>query len=265
MTWKASEPLKQGSGRGDAMKDAGTDGIQKWAQAFVVVVLAAALGVTTSLLMDARRRIAALEKQPPAAHASNDGNRDDAAHEDAVAPEVAVSAQVQDLRARVQRLEARAPALPEAATGGVPDDLAAALGGPVVADRAEGTGVLGLAVQQELDRREDARTGERDARAHARLVEKLDALDKTAKLSAEQKLKLTTMLDAEQQEIRQLFRDARDSGDFATVREQVRVLRAHTDENALAVLEDDQKTAYANMREEERSRFLGLGGAREER
>lgn len=235
-------------------------------QAAVIVVLAAALGILTSQLMDARRRIAALERVTPSAAAALDDDEDDDRSDEqppsATDGAGALRPMVQDLRARLQALEARAVASAPARGGQEPLDddedaaLAALDGAPGPAAPAA-RGALGAAVADELDRREQARDEVRNERARARVLEKVAALAKDAALSPSQQQKLTDMLDAEQLEIRHLFRDARDSGDFATARDQVRAIRQKTDENAKAVLDDGQLDPYQAMRDEERSRFLG--------
>jgi flagellar basal body-associated protein FliL len=242
------------------------DGMMTKVQAAVIVVLAAALGVTVSLLMDARRRVDALERRErerSAAPAPLVGEHDAPTDE-------ALYAVVQDLRARVQEVEAKlgivrqnpaATAEVQRALDEVQDDLAMmppAFAGTKTPEEARAR--IQELVKDEMQQAERERDAQRTERWRARTKEKVDALAAEAKLDAEQQQKLTLMLDAETQEIRQMFRDARDSGDFASVREQVRTLRAHTDENALAILDEEQKKAYAAMRDEERNRFLGLGG-----
>jgi hypothetical protein len=245
------------------MKESASDAVSKRVQTLVIVVLAAALGVTVSLLMDARRRLDAIEKRAVQAP-TPDRLATEPIQTDAELYDV-----VQDLRARVQQVEAKvgivrqnveAARQLEGTLDDIEDQLAALP--PVAAgakDPAEAHAQLQALVKDELQQAERERDERRTERMRARTQEKIEALVKDAKLDAEQTQKLTAMLDAEQTEIRQLFRDARDSGDFASVREQVRTIRAQTDENALAVLDDEQKKAYANMREEERARFLGLG------
>jgi hypothetical protein len=55
--------------------------------------------------------------------------------------------------------------------------------------------------------------------------------------------------------VRALFRDAREGGEFSSVRDAVRALRQKTDDNANAILDEAQQNAYRAMRDEERARF----------
>lgn len=253
------------------MKDTETSSPMRIGQTVAVVVLAAALGVTASLLMDARRRVGALEAQLRGAPASPPSDGTDRV----AATDTPASAELAALRARVDALEQQlgvvranpaARTQVEDAAEGMQRDLeklppvAAGSGSP-----DERRAALQQLVKQELADAERARDDERSARMRARVTEKLDALEKSARLRGDQKQRLTDMLDAEQQQIRQLFRDARDSGDFATVREQIRTLRTETDDNARAILDADQQRAYETMRQEEVNRFLLGNAPREER
>lgn len=232
-------------------------------QWIVITVLCAALGVLTSLLVDARTRLAAVERPsadaaaPSSGGARTDGAGDDAMH--AGAPRDGIERDIADLRLRVAALERSAhlapPSADAAANERASDDARDDAGDASAAGGAAAP--LARAVRQELEKVDAERESARSERWRQRTVEKITAFADENKLSGEQKAKLTEMVDAETQEIRGLFRDARDSGDFSSVRDQARALRAKTEENAKAILDDDQFAAFMKMRDEERQRFGG--------
>lgn len=228
--------------------------------------LATLLAVSGALLLDARRRIDALER----AQTSPPGQRPPASPLNNGSAEEANARSMADLRARVVALESSVglvqPREPVATRDDVPPHAAAELptGQPEglvpTATTDDGRTSIQELIRDELQQAERARDDRRAERWRARTQEKLDALAQDGHLNQEQRQKLTMMIDAEQQEIRQLFRDARDNGDFSSVRDQVRALRAQTDENALAILHENQEKAYLDMREEGR-RLFGADGS----
>lgn len=129
---------------------------------------------------------------------------------------------------------------------------------PVPSERAADAPVQDI-VRRELQRAEDEREQARDARRQQRVVERVQTFATEHQLTAAQQQSMTTMLTAEQQEIRQVMQDARDNDSFDGVRDRVREIRRSTDENVKAVLDDDQMKAFATTREEEAARFRGFG------
>lgn len=119
-------------------------------------------------------------------------------------------------------------------------------GDPEVREKLEGL------VSESLRKENERRWESRRARWEERGQERLDALAEEASLRPEQKSKLSAMLSAEREEMTALFQKAREeSGGRREMRDQLRELRARTDENARAVLDDDQVPAYEAMREDE--------------
>ncbi len=108
-------------------------------------------------------------------------------------------------------------------------------------------------VSEGLQKREERRWENRRARWEERAEERLADLAEDASLRPEQVTKLSAMLSAEREEMTALFQKAREEGGgWREMREQARELRGRTDDNASALLDEDQLPAYQAMREEER-------------
>ena len=116
---------------------------------------------------------------------------------------------------------------------------------------------VGDLVRGELQRVEDEKQQAREERQRARIGKSLDQLQADAALTSEQRGKLEDMLQAELVEIRQIMTDARDSDDWADSRDKIRAVRKKTDENAGAILDDKQKPAFKQMRDDDRPRGRG--------
>lgn len=108
-------------------------------------------------------------------------------------------------------------------------------------------------VSESLKKQDERRWQNRRTRWEERAQERLDELAEKASLRPEQVTKLSAMLSAEREEMSALFQKAREEGGgWREMREQLRELRERTDENARAVLDDEQLPAYEAMREEDR-------------
>ncbi len=210
-------------------------------------VLAVAVAALTMQVYNAQKRITALEQAPPAAAqpARADRERGQAAER-----------ADDDADPGARFFPARRPGAVGSAAAPPQAPGAAAAAGSDAEEEAEGR-VPDL-VRSELKRIDDERQQAREERQRARVDRELDALKDDAKLSDDQRAQLGTMLQAELVEMRQLFADARDSGEWSGLRDKLRAVRDKTDENADAVLDDDdQRAAFQKMRDDERSRFLG--------
>ena len=132
---------------------------------------------------------------------------------------------------------------------------------PVTAPPSTAQSALREQVRDELQRIDDERESRRDARRQQRVRDRVALFAAQQKLSPSASTTLTNLLLAEQAELRQIFQDARDNDAFDGVREKVREVRQKTDDNAGAILDDDdQKEAYAALRDEDAQRFRGPMG-----
>ncbi|HEY4220347.1 MAG TPA: hypothetical protein VGO62_03375, partial [Myxococcota bacterium] len=109
-------------------------------------------------------------------------------------------------------------------------------------DRANASAVSGI-VRDELKKVDDERQQRREDRQRARVQHQVDGLNI---VDADKRAKLVEMLQAELVEIRQAMEDARDAEDSGTAapaqdpREQMRAIRKKTDDNAMALMNDDE-------------------------
>jgi hypothetical protein len=94
-------------------------------------------------------------------------------------------------------------------------------------------------------------------RAHheARDSERIEAFAKGADLDDEQVEQLTDLLSGERQQIRQIFRGARETFDFRGARERARELRAGTDQAVADVLDEKQLEKWTEQRAQRRGRW----------
>jgi hypothetical protein len=104
-------------------------------------------------------------------------------------------------------------------------------------------------MQAENERRWETRTERWKQHAKERLDEAAEEHD----WSPEQVQKLSMMLDAERDELSGVFRAARENMQWREAREKAREVREKTDENALAVLDDEAYAGWTEMREGERN------------
>lgn len=224
-------------------------------QTIVITVLSAVLGIMTSLLMDARGRISALEAQQRPAVVVAAATATDTTN-------------VADLRERITVLEQRVSTAPSAwkttaVSTGAEVANADGVPAPVVdatVDALKANPAVQQLVRSEMDKAEADRETARTERFKQRTREKIDTFAKDNALNEEQHSQILTMVDAEVTELRSMFKDARDTGDFASARTQAQTLRVKTEENAKAILDDKQFEAFKVARDEERSRFSGLAG-----
>ncbi len=210
-----------------------------------VALLFAAVTWQGVQLRDARGRLDALERAPP--RPADERVRRDATSAAVEARRTIDTAQVVAADAPIRPAAARVSATAEV----VPVE-------EVVAARVPDL------VRGELAKIDEERDQKREERQRERLTKRLDELAATASISAEKKAQVLQMLTAEQTEMQQLFRDAREGhGGWGEMREKAEALRKQTDENVDAVFDDDEMAAFRKMREEERGRFGG-GGRRGE-
>ncbi|MFZ9888502.1 MAG: hypothetical protein ACO3JL_13470 [Myxococcota bacterium] len=106
-------------------------------------------------------------------------------------------------------------------------------------------------VAQELRDADRRRWQERRERREVQASERLQAfLDQTA-LDAERAQTLATILAGERAEIDALVQRAREDDDWRSLRAEIEGVRRSSDDNAGALLDDDQLRAYQAMREDE--------------
>ncbi len=230
----------------------------------VVAALVGAVVVEGALLVDARDRIAALESHAPSSSSSSPSS----------APSPPSSSRVSrgDDDDRQARREERRRARGNGNGSG--DDGDAFFGAPTTtpptakapttqAPASPEEAKVQEAVRSELRRIDDEREQSRDERRAQRVKDKVAEFAAAQQLPPATTTTLTNMLVAEQAELRQIFQDARENDSFDGVRDRVRELRKKTDDNASALLEDDAKAAFSDMREQEADRFRGgfFGGA----
>ncbi len=119
------------------------------------------------------------------------------------------------------------------------------------------------ALRREVDALRDERRDERRTRREERANEQVDAFAEKAGLSSMQTEELKTLLESEREQVRDIFRTARQDGDFANIRTKIASIREQTDSEAVPGLDEEQAAAYEKMREEEIERFTGgRGGGR---
>jgi hypothetical protein len=116
-------------------------------------------------------------------------------------------------------------------------------------------------VQEEQQRLQDERREQWQARAAERSRGRVSELAARVHLSDQQADWLNDTLDAERDQLSDLFAQAREDQNFAEMRSKSAQLRAATDASVKAQLKDDQFTAYSDMRAEDRRRFGPPPGA----
>jgi hypothetical protein len=116
-------------------------------------------------------------------------------------------------------------------------------------------GRLRTVVQEEQQRLSDERREQRQARAAERSRGRVSELATRVGLSDQQADWLNDALDAEREQLSDLFAQAREDQNFADMRSKATQLRAATDASVKAQLKDDQFAGYSDMRAEDRRRF----------
>jgi hypothetical protein len=232
------------------------------------VVCGAALCGTTYTLIQQQRQIRELTQLvgEPVREASNTGS--------AAAPPAALETRVRQLEAqldgpaRAGRVERRARALqrvePPAAPGApmvvpaaAPPSSPGALmdllesDDPVLRERFRSV------LQEEQQNLFEERREQQQARQAERSHERVTKLAARVQLSDQQVSWLNDALDAERDQVSDVFAKAREDQNFPEARDKVTQIRATTDEQVKAQLKGDQFSAYQDMREEDRRRFSG--------
>ncbi len=162
-----------------------------------------------------------------------------------------------ELRELKSALPARVHAV-RAGAGGAYGATDADTGGPVPPDDeppAEVEARIAEVVSEQLEQREEERWAKRSQRWATRQDEQVEALREHAGLSAEVSATLGTMLGAEREQIMALFKSGRDEMRWSEMRQKTDEIRAETDANVKALLDDEQYEAYEAMRAEERGRW----------
>jgi len=116
-------------------------------------------------------------------------------------------------------------------------------------------------VQEEQQRIQDERRDQWLSRAAERSHGRVSELATRVHLSDQQAEWLNNTLDAEREQLSDLFAQAREDQNFAEARSKSTQLRAATDGSVKAQLKDDQFAAYSDMRAEDRRRFGPPPGA----
>jgi hypothetical protein len=115
---------------------------------------------------------------------------------------------------------------------------------PQVRDR------LKAVIQEEQDRLRDERWEMRNQRWQERTEKQISEFSENAKLSAQQSAEISTLLTSEREQISALFQQARQDMSFGEARQKARDLRDENDAKAKEILDEDQITAFMEMREE---------------
>lgn len=187
------------------------------------------------------------------------------------------------LEARIRRLEKQMQTLVlanEKLLGGAgiaqkPRRQTSTVGGALADTQTEGSSEVpseGSATQEkmsvlvadEIRKFEKQRWEDRRTRFAQAQEERLAELADAAGLTSTQKAKLSQMLAAEREEIGALVERARTDMSWRETRREARAVRARTDENASALLDEDQLEQYQNMRDEEPYAGRGFRGPRRE-
>lgn len=84
--------------------------------------------------------------------------------------------------------------------------------------------------------------------------DRVKMLNEKLKLSDDQKAKLTAIFTAQADSLQKLRSDMKD-GDRTAMREKMQKMRANSDAQINAVLNDDQKKTYKAMQEEQRAQM----------
>lgn len=116
---------------------------------------------------------------------------------------------------------------------------------------------LSMIVAGEIRKLEDQRFEERRNRFAREQEQRITQLAASAQLTPDQSEKLGQLLGAEREEVSALIERGRSEGNWRGIRSEVREVRAQTDENVGAFLDEDQLAAYREMREDEP--FAGRG------
>ena len=224
----------------------------------LVVLLLSILALASSRMTPSPEGTTAPLETPLSARAQNDDG---------------VASQAPELEARVRALEAEVRLLRSggAAPGGVPaevplvgarrasqalaradeaDDGAVSVEAPEVAE-TELRAHLATVLDEELQKRDEQRWEARRARWAQRQDERLQELAQRLSLSDDQQQKLSAMLAAEREEIGAVMQRASAEMGWREARREVRDIRRRTDENAKAILDDEQAQAYDGMRSED--------------
>lgn len=159
-----------------------------------------------------------------------------------------LESEVAALRAEVKAIRLRAGA--PAAFGGA-DDPVLELEDPAVAESVREI------VAEEREREREQEMERRRERAQERLDEALEELVAKASVNADQREKIGSLWSEERDQMFTLFAEARSGDrDFRDIREEARQLRRNTDEQAKAMLSEEQYAVYEDLR----PRGPGRGG-----
>jgi len=232
------------------------------------IVCGAALCGTTYTLIQQQRQIRELTQLvgEPAREASSSAS--------AAAPPVALVTRVRQLEAQLggQRPAAR---VDRPARAPRRDEPQAEAGAPRVAPAAKAPGSPGAVMdllesddpvlrerfravlQEEQQTLFEERREQQLTRQAERSHERVTQLAARAQLSEQQVSWMNDTLDAEREQVSDVFAKAREDQNFPEARDKVRQIRAATDEQVKAQLRGDQFSAYQDMREEDRRRFSG--------
>ncbi len=230
----------------------------------VARALAAALGVAVIVLVvalvDARGRIAALEQEASRAPPRVPGAGQDVR---LAAMELRLARlEAAPVAARLPAAAAALPAAPSSTSMPTPPPAVAwtsPAGSFPVAD-------LPLEIRQKIERQATRSKEENDTeREDEALIEvgtRADALADEAKLTPAQAAQVRAMLRTEWFDVRQAFRDRLARGEqlFPGVKQDVRALRARTDENVVVVIDDAQRAVYERMRARDGKGWADDGG-----
>jgi hypothetical protein len=169
-------------------------------------------------------------------------------------PPVRVERPARALRRYAPRAEAGAPmAGPAAAAPSSPGAVMDLLESddPVLRERFRAV------LQEEQQNLFEERREQQQARQAERSHERVKQLAARAQLSEQQLNWVNDTLDAEREQVSDVFAKAREDQNFPEARDKVRQIRAATDEQVKAQLKGDQFSAYQDMRDEDRRRFSG--------
>ncbi len=117
-------------------------------------------------------------------------------------------------------------------------------------------------MRRELSALRQERRESRWSKRQERATKRFEAMASRANLTQDQVETLEPAMLEERDQIRTIFRDARQNQEFGKAREKVTAVRAETDAEARETLDEDQYKEYEKMRAEEAERWNRRGGRR---
>lgn len=144
--------------------------------------------------------------------------------------------------------------------------LVASMGNPEALPPAGFVDSVSMALETIREREQAAEDAQRAEREAQRLEERLDEMQEKLGLDPNQKNGMRKIMQDESALRSELFLNARESGDFGKIREDMRTLRDQTKTSLSTLLSPDQMEQYESMNDGRGNRgfggFTGGGGGR---